>query len=231
MDMSTRQDYITAIGNLVGGDLPLGEAEKIFAIGAAVKKYSTWRPRLVVEDEPGSGGFDYLLTLLADWAEGFSVIKSIEYPVDDTEETADLLQDDAWQLYQKPAGKCIRFLEEKPAATEDIRITYTALQACTDAACTISAADEEAVQMLAAGFFCDMLAAYYAQTQDSTIQADSVDHKSKGSEYAARARAYRKACGEQLGVKEGEPSPASVTRDQDLRGSWGDKVTHPRKYR
>lgn len=230
--MSTRQDYITAIGNLVGGDLPLGEAEKIFSIGAAVKKYSGQRPLIVVEDEDGSGGFDYLLTLLAEWSEGFSVIKTIEYPVDDTEETAETLQDDAWQIYQKPAGKCIRFLEATPAATEAIRVTYTALQTCTDAACTIPAVDEEAVQMLAAGLFCDMLASYYAQTSDSTIQADSVDHKSKGSEYAARARAYRKAYGEQLGIKDGETAPASVTRDQDVKGSWaGDKMTHPRKYR
>ena len=29
--MTTRQDYITALGHLVGGSLPLGEAEKIFA--------------------------------------------------------------------------------------------------------------------------------------------------------------------------------------------------------
>lgn len=229
--MSTRQDYITAIGNLVGGELPLGEPEKIVAINAAVKTYSGHRPRIVVEDEDGNGGFDYLLSLLTDWSEGFSVIKSVEYPVDDTAETAAILPDDAWQIYQKPAGKCLRFLGDSPTATEDIRITYTALHACTDLACTVLAIEEEAVQMLAAALFCDMLAAYYAQTQDSTIQADSVDHKSKASEYAARARTYRKYYDDQMGVK-GGPAPASVTRDQDMSGSWGsDRMTHPRKYR
>lgn len=229
--MSTRQDYITAIGNLVGGELPLGEADKILAIGAAVKTYSQHRPRIVVEDEDGNGGFDYLLTLLTDWSEGFSVIKSVEYPVDDTSETADILADDAWQIYQKPAGKCLRFLEDKPTATEDIRIAYTALHTCTDAACTVQAIDEEAVQTLAAANFCDMLAAYYAQTRDGLIQADSVDHKSQAGEYAARARTYRKFYEEHLGLK-GGPSPASVTRDQDINGSWGtDRMTHGRKYR
>lgn len=229
--MSTRQDYITAIGNLVGGELPLGEAEQIFAINKAVKAYSGHRPRIVVEDEDGNNGFDYLLTLLAEWSDGFSVIKSVEYPVDDTEQAADVLQDDAWQIYQKPAGKCLRFLEDSPTSTEDIRITYTALQTCTDLACTIPAVDEEAVQVLAAANFCDMLATYYAQTQDSTIQADSVDHKSKAAEYAARSRTYRKYYDEQMGVK-GGPAPASVTRDQDMNASWGsDRMTHPRKYR
>ena len=229
---SVRDDYITAIGHLVGGELPLDEAEKIFAINAAIKKYSAHRPRIAVEDEDGNGSFDYLLALLADWTEGFSTIKSVEYPVDDTSEAAAILQDEAWQIYQKPTGKVLRFLEDTPAATEDIRVTYTTLHVCTDAACTIPPYDEEALQMLAASIFCDMLAAYFAQTQDSTIQADSVDHKSKASEYAARARAYRKMYFDHIGIKEGETPAASVTRDQDLGGSWGaGKMTHGRGTR
>jgi hypothetical protein len=228
--MSTRQDYITAIGHLVGGSLPLGEAEKIFAISAALKKYSGHRPRIVPEDEVGNASFDYALTLLAEWTEGFSTIKSVEYPVDDTVVEADVLGDDAWQIYQKPAGKVLRLLEDTPAATESLRIIYTALHTCTDAACTVPSYDEEALQILAASIFCDMLAAYFAQTQDSTIQADSVDHKSKASEYAARARAYRKMYFDHLGIKEGETPAASVTKDQDMQGSWGaGKMTHGRR--
>jgi hypothetical protein len=230
--MTTRQDYITAIGHLVGGSLPLGEAEKIFAISAALKKYSGHRPQIVPEDEVGNGSFDYLLTLLAEWTEGFSTIKSVEYPVDDTKETAEILPDVAWQIYHKPAGKCLRLLEDTPEATESIRITYTALHTCTDAACTVPAYDEEALQILAASIFCEQLAAYYSQTSDSTIMADSVDHKSKASEYSSRARAYRKMYFDHLGIKEGETPAASVTRDQDKARSWaGDNMTHPRKYR
>lgn len=230
--MSTRQDYLTAVGNLVQGEFPLGETEKLLAISLAVKEHSKNSPRIVVEDEDGDGGFDYLLSLLADWSEGFSVIKQVEYPVDDTEAEADVLQDDAWQIYQKPAGKCLRFLEDKPAATEDIRVTYTALHTCTDTACTISASEEEAVQMLAAAHFCNMLAVYYAQNQDSTISADVVDHKSKSADYAARARTYRKLYFDQMGIEEGKTPAASVTRDQDSYTSWrNDHLTHPRKYR
>ncbi len=230
--MSTRQDYLSAIGNLVGGSLPLGEAEKILAIAQAIKVQSKNRPVSVVEDETGNGGFDYALTLLASWSEGFSVIKTVEYPVDDTDEAADILQDDEWQIYQKPSGKVLRFLEDKPLATESFRVTYTALHTCTDQACTVEIFDEEAVQSLAAAFFCEMLATYFAQNQDSTINADSVDHKSKAQEYAARARTYRKIYFDHLGIKEGETTPASVIRDQDMAGSWGgNKLTHPKKYR
>jgi hypothetical protein len=221
-----------AIGSMVGGELPLGDAEKVAAVLAAVKKHSDHRPRIIVEDEIGNAGFDYALTLLANWSEGFSIIRQVEYPVDDTEAEAEILQDDLWTIYQKPAGKYLRFLEDEPAATESIRITYTSPHTCSDSSCTIAVHDDDFVQMLAAAYFCDMLATYYAQSQDSTIQADSVDHKSKASEYGARARVYRKLYYDHLGIKEGQAVAASVTRDQDLPGTWGgDKLTHPGKYR
>ena len=230
--MSTRQDYLTAVGNLVKGELPLGEAEKIMSIGMAVKEHSKHCPLIVVEDETGAAVFDYAITLLASWSDGFSTIKQVEYPVNDAEAEASVLQDDAWEIYQKPAGKYLRFLEDKPAATESFRVIYTALHTCTDTACTVEAAMEEAVQMLAAAHFCNMLAAYYSQTQDSTIAADSVDHKSKASEYATRARAYRKLYFDYMGIDEGRTKAASVTRDQDAATSHrGDQLTHPRRFR
>ena len=230
--MSTRQDYLTAIGNLVGGEFPLGEAEKIMAIGMGIKAHSKQKPRVVVEDEDGDGGFDYAVSGLASWSEGFSSIKKVEYPVDDDDETANVLQDDAWEIYEKPAGKVLRFLESKPAADEDMRVTYTALHTCTDSACTVDDFDEEAVQALCAAAFCDMLATVYAPSQDSSIEADSVDHSSKAREYAGRAKTYRKMYFDHLGIKEGQAKPASVTRDQDLKGSWGrDKLTHKSRYR
>lgn len=230
--MSTRQDYIAAIGNMVGGELPLGEAEKILAISMAVKEHSRHKPQVIVEDEDGDGGFDYAVSLLALWSDGFSVIKTVEYPVDDDDETPDILQDNTWRIYEKPAGQYLRFLENVPTSDESLRVTYTALHTCTDAACTVDDFDEEAVQVLSAAHYCSMLSAYYAQAQDSTINADSVDHTSKGREYAARAGMYRKLYFNHLGIKEGRTKAASVTRDQDMKPSWqGDGLTHPRKYR
>ena len=230
--MTTREDYITAIGQLVQGEIPLDEADKILAVNMAMKAHSKRRPRVIVEDEDGDGGFDYAITGLEFWSDGFSVITTVEYPVDDDDETPDILQDDEWTIYEKPSGKVLRFKEDSPAATEDFRVTYTALHTCTTAACTVKDYDEEPVQALAAAYFCDMLATYYAQSGDSTIGADSVDHKSKASEYAARARAYRKIYFDHLGIAEGKTPAASITRDQDKDASWrSDGLTHPRKYR
>jgi len=76
------------------------------------------------------------------------------------------------------------------------------------------------------------LATYYAQSGDSSIGADSVDHKSKAKEYAARAKAYRTIYFDHLGIAEGKTPAASISRDQDKKASWqSDKVTHKSKYR
>ena len=229
--MSTRQDFLAAMVQLVSGDLPLAEADRILALAMAVKTYSRHRPRVIVEDEAGTAAFDYALSMLASWTEGFSGIRTVEYPVDDTDETPDMLRDDEWIIYEKPAGKVLRFLEDSPTALESMRITYTALHTCTDVASSVQAADEEAVQILAAAYYCEMLATYFAQNQDSTINADSVEHTSKARDYAARAKTYRRLYADYMGVS-GGVVPASVTSDQDLLASWqGDKLTHKGKYR
>jgi hypothetical protein len=230
--MSTRDDYLIAIASLVPGELPLDEADRIVAINNAMLEHSRHRPRVVVEDMDGDGGFDYELSELAAWSEGFSVIKSVEYPVDDDDRTPNILQDDEWRIYEKPDGKRLRFLTGTPAATEDFRVTYTAPHTCTDTACTAQAGDEMALQMLVAACYCDLLATYYTQQGDSTIGADVVDHKSKASEYEARANRYRKSYFNHFGIREGDTPPASVTADQDVLGSWGaDRVTHKQRYR
>jgi len=230
--MTVRDDYIAAIDQLVQGEIPLDEADKILAIAMAVKTHSRHRPRVVVEDFDGDGEFDYAISDFASWSEDFSVIRTVEYPVDDDDQTPDILQDDEWMIYEKPSGKVLRFKEASPDATEDFRVTYTALHTCTDSACTVSDFDTEPVQALAAAYFCEMLATYYAQSGDSTIQADSVDHKSKADEYSRRARAYARIYYTHMGVDEGKTRAASVTKDQDMQASWAsDKLTHPRRYR
>jgi hypothetical protein len=228
----TLQDYIAAVGLFAPGSLPLGETEKILAINMAVKAHSKNKPRIVIEDEAGTGDFDYAVSLLTSWTAGFSVVKQIEYPVDDDSQDAEILDHDEWEIYEKPAGKHLRFLESSPSTSESFRVTYTALHTCTDDACTIDSFDDEAVQALAAAHFCEMLATYYSQNQESTLQADVVDHTSKARDYAARAKAYRKIYFDHMGIEEGKVKAASITKDQDMPGSWGsDKLTHPKRLR
>jgi len=58
-----RQDYIGEVKKLVSGDNhPIGEPEIMLAISMTVKEHSRHRPRIVVEDIDGNGGFDYALS-------------------------------------------------------------------------------------------------------------------------------------------------------------------------
>jgi len=230
--MTTREDYISAVEMLVPGDHPIGEAEITKAVQKALNTHSRHKPRIVTEDETGDGGFDYPVTDLDGWAEAFSVIKKVEYPVDDTDENADILEESEWQLYGTPAGEYLRFLAGTPETTESFRVTYTARHTCTDSACTVADADEEAVQALAASFFCRMLAVHYAQDQDATIPADSVDHGAKTEKYEKKAKDYRGEYNDHMNIKPGKTPAASVTVDQDTIPSWRtDGLTHRRKYR
>lgn len=229
--MSIRQDYIEAINDFVLDD-NIKNDEKRKAIDMAIKKYSKDKPKIRVQDITGDSGFEYAVSALTYWADDFSVIKTIEYPVDDDDETPDILLDEEWMVYEKTTGKVIRFLEDEPNTDESFRVTYTALHVCSDSTCTISSIDENAVQALAASFCCEMLAVKYTPIGDSTIDADSVDHKSKASEYARRAKGLKQIYLEHMGIKEGQSPPVSINYDWDINPSWGtDRATHPRKHR
>ncbi len=232
--MSVLGDYLTAIDELVPGTLPLGESEKTKAVRKAVNTHSRYRPRQEVEDRVGTGAFDYALNDLAFWEDDFSQILSIEYPVDDDAQEASVLTaEEDWTIYQKPETRFIRFLSATPELDVYFRVTYTARHSCEETACTVAAPDEEAVQTLAASFFCRMLAAAYAQDQDSTIAADSVDHSSKRREYETQAAKYRAEYDEHMGIGQAAAAkPASGMVDWDVNYPDGtDRLTHPRRYR
>ena len=279
--------------------------EKERHLQEAVRIYSKHRPREVVKDITGDGTYDYsIATHLISWIKGFSIVKSIEYPAGEREPSY-LDEDEFIAPYEKEDGQYIRLLEDAPAATETMRVIYTALHvlsskivsgtfsfSSTDnsmnratgsfitagifvgnkittpsannpgpltvksvaalkvifletiateiaAAITIEAqantipeSDQDAVCNLAASLCSGALASAYAQVSDSTITADSVDHKSKSQEYASRAKAQKQNYMNHLGLKEGDVAAASVVKDLDLDYPWGgDRLTHPRKSR
>lgn len=235
--MANLQDYYRALGELVPGTHSVGLEEQLNAINSALALHSKHRPLEKVEDVAGTGGFDYALSDLEYWADGFSRIVTVEYPVDDTSpDPSVLVEGDDWAIYRKPAGQVLRFLAATPETDETIRVTYTARQSFNeDDVCSVAEADDSAVQKLAASLFCRILAAAYAQDQDSTIQADSVDHGSKRREYEAQAGKYRTEYDEHMGLgkaKDGTLKAACATQDWDTKPPSGwDWLTHPNRRR
>jgi len=215
--MTVIAGYITAVGYLAPGTYPWTGADltakETLAVTMALKTHSKHRPRVIVEDVTGDGGFDYDLSDLVAWSPGFSVVRRVEYPVDDTDEDADVLDEDAWEIYSTPDGDFIRFLEDTPEADEEFRVTYTAPHDFSGeaSACTVKTFDEEAVQALAASQFLRMLSVYHSQDQESTIAADSVDHRSRAVEYRSQAKMMAQVYYDHVGVKPDGPAPAGFT--------------------
>lgn len=230
--MSTRTDYITGLDNLVGTDHGLATAQKNAAVALAVAEHNRHRPQEIVEDIAGNGGFDYALSGLTDWEAGFSRLVRVEYPVDDETDDINEVGDDSWITYKKPSGEVLRFVVDRPNATETIRVAYICRHVCDDVECTIAAGDEHAVQLLTAAHLCEMLAARKSDNIDSTIMADSVDHGNQARTYAARAKSFRQQYHDHMGIHRGQTPAASVTKDQDVGSSYGtDRLTHPWRRR
>ncbi len=229
----TYAEFKEKLSDIVRDDAnKLTPEEKDRHIQEAVRIYSRHRPREVVKDITGDGTYDYAITThLTSWVKDFSVIKKIEYPADRREpEYVD--QDEDWVLYEKEAGQYIHFLDDTPPATEKIRVTYTAPHILSDAQNTIPEIDQDAVCELAASLCSGALASVYAHAIDSTISADSVDHKSKSEQFASRARAQKKIYTDHVGIKEGDVPAASAVKGFDFDYPDGSpRLTHPKKYR
>lgn len=194
-------------------------------IVAAIRRYSLLRPDRSVVDITGNGTKTY--SLPAGWAEGFSGVKSIEYPVDEIPAT--YLEAEDYEIYQAPSGKVIRLLKDSPEATESFRVTFTIPRIST----TILENDYDAVCNLAAGFCLEDLANSYAQSSDSTISADSVDYRSKSQEFASRAKRMVQLWKDHMGIKDEDITPpASAVTDMSIGyPGGGDRLTHPKRQR
>jgi hypothetical protein len=196
----------------------------------AVSRYSQDRPRELAAEIAGDGGYDY--DLPDDWEEGFSGGRQVEYPAGQQQPI--ILDDNDWMLYQAVAGKKLRFLACTPLANETILFTYTVRHQVTAQACTIPAADQDAVVNLAGALCCYALARKYAQTSEPSIAADSVNYGSKSGEYAKRGKELEGLYKVHIAPADqgGGVTAASVSGDWDVDAGWGtDRITHPRRLR
>jgi hypothetical protein len=210
--------------------LPPADHDK--AIGEAVKEYSKHRPRVRVHELSGDGQV-YQWALPADWEEGFSGINGeVEYPAG--RRVPEYIDAERWMLYREPAlGLRFRLLDVTPGATEKVRVPYTVRHTVDAATDTVPVADREAVAKLAASYAARSLAAYYSQTQDPTMGADSVSYRTKAQDYSMLAGHLVKAFREHLGLKETDQvGAASVTADLDVTLQPGiERFHHPRRWR
>lgn len=224
VDYQTRLDQILKeqAGDLVQGD-------KDAAIQNAVDAHSRFRPQKKIFDSLGNNEFD--MDLPTDWEKDFSVIDKVEFPAGERQPI--YLEDEDWQIYEDTAGQVLRLLNDTPTALQTARITYSVRHVVSETEGTIPDAHFEGVCHLAAAFALQSLANKYQALGDSTIGADSIDHKSKASEARANATAERKLYTDHMGLKPADQVQAGfATKDWDVDYPWGeDRLTHPRRWR
>lgn len=202
------------------------------AIAEAVKRYARLRPVEAVQDYPGDGAtFD--LALPTGWVPDLSTVRSLEYPTG--QRPASLLEAEDWSFYRvSTTVQKIRLAALTPSAGQTLRLTWTKPHTVDQAGSSIASQDEEAVANLAAAIGLRQLAAVYANTVDPTLAADSVNYRSKSSDYLKLAGELEQQYREHMGItdKGSETLAGGVFVDVDRTNSLNqDQLTHPNRWR
>lgn len=201
------------------------------ALDAALAEFSRDRPRAVVVEVAGSGSFDVLLSSVgvagppsSQWSEGFSHLTDVVYPYVAAARDIPHLAADQYGVIQLPAGPTLRFAGATPATGQKVLVSFTRPHDLTEAVSTVPTGLEQALVNLAAAYGFEQLSAYYAQSTDSSIQADVVDHSGKSATYRELAAAFRgryyQAVGRGMSGQATASAPASALVDIDR--SFGD---------
>lgn len=215
------------------GKLPSGDRDALLA-QAILQRYSKDRPRELVSDQAGNG--TQLLGMPATgtdvFEDGFSFIRTIEYPLGSV--PPNFLLEEDWQLYRTPSALQIMLLSVTPAANDTVRVTWTARHKSDGS--TVPDVDFEAVSDFAAALCYEALAGIYAQTGDATIQADSVNYRTKSQEYMGLAKAAAKRYFNHVGItaddKGAEVDAAIATGSvHENLGVGLDRLTHRKATR
>lgn len=235
-----KQDYVTQLQRMlqdVGEFLEPDDVNKF--LGQALLIYSKDRPLIKLSEMTGDGSaFDFALP--ADWTQNVSYIISLEYPVRDTVQAQNFLDKNDYAIIRKlVTGETVLYLRFKntiPASGEKARMEYVTIHTLNDATPavnTIIDTDSEAVLAAACSLCYWALAARFAQTTDSTLEADVIDYQRKSEIYSDLAKEKMAFYKTIMGIGEEGKDVAAATAgvavkelDMTYPGSLGDYLTH-----
>jgi hypothetical protein len=190
-------DFQTLIDDLVReGAQWVTPEQRERAIGLALSRYSTDRPRELVADVTSVGG--QALPLPTGWVSGESVLHGIETPVGLIPPAT--LPSSLWSIYRGPLSEEIR-IAQSLLAGDVARLTFTASHLLSDTDDTIPASHREAVACYAASLLAEQVATMHANNSDPTIGADRSDQSHPAREWASRAKSYRNRYFATLGIE------------------------------
>ena len=220
-------EYIQRTAQLVRDDSDLLQsADLTVAVNQAVVRYSTDRPRFVVEDVSSVAG-GLTLPTPAGWLVGFSAIKQIEYPVG--KNPLETLA--SHSIYQSPVGEEIRLCVSLEIGAM-VRLTYSKMHELTELVDTIPTKHQQALIYYAAAECCEQLASFTAGSSDSTIHADSVDYNNASRRWTKRANDLRVRYFNNLGIDLKRNVAFGTAVNMNLNDSRNrDRLFHQGRYR
>jgi hypothetical protein len=185
--------------------------QKDAALTEATKRYSMDYPTTAVAPLVGDG-VTFSFPLAAPFSAGFSQMIAVEYPTG--QQVPVFLEPESYIV----VGSTVRLLTMILPLGDTANATYTALHTLSEAEDSIPAHHEEWVAWLAAAICCRQLAAYYAQTSESTLGADAAYFRSRSAEYLALAKSYELTYVNQgvMSASEISVRAASVAEDLDV---------------
>jgi len=194
----------------------IGKPDLNSSIYRALDILSSAQPRYVVKDETGNGStFEWAVP--DDWEPNFSFLYQVECPAGLTSEREPLILDDSEYTVVRVATDTFkwRLLTVTPSTGQKVRFTYAARHGLTEISTTLKTRiEEQAVVCLAAAFAFRALGAFYSQATGGMIDADTVDYKSRASEFYALANEYEELSGLKPYLKKarlGEIALTSIT--------------------
>lgn len=202
-------------------------------ITRALQEYSVQDPRNDTQYISGDG-VTYEYPLPRFWINGISRIHEIEYPADTQVRT--VIGQNDWEVLGQVLGQqpqyILHFITITPTGTpNNVKLRYTTAHRHDTLLDTIPVTNYQAFVQLGAAYACLVLAARYSALGDSSINADSVDYKSKADDFLAVAKELRKRYEQMLGIGVDNP-PIGFFGQWSTTSSWGqDRLIHRHRLR
>lgn len=227
-------DMIAIVSGLIQDQAgKLNSAARTEAVRDAIVAHSAVVPARKFQVVTGVS--NYVVSLPTGWVHEVSQTIQIEYPLGNRPPT--YLDEDEYQVIAMPTGSVPYklMLLNLSSSTAQIGVRFTAPHTFGATAAQNTLPDDHLrpVAHLAAAIACRRLAAFYTQSNDSMIQADSVNHQQKNTYYLELAKRFERFYRDYFHIGEEHlVRPASVVVDIDRQFQWQeDFFFHEKRWR
>ncbi|KKK45588.1 hypothetical protein LCGC14_3165240 [marine sediment metagenome] len=196
----------------------------------ALRMLNLDRPRVVAKDITGDGTSSYDIE-----TEGFvrqySNMEKVEYPANQTPPVF-RRRDDIWFIYEDPSKTLgeqlrLRFFTLQPTAAEVIRVNFTIPFVIADLADT----GFNALVFKNASLVLAALGSRFAQTTDSSIDADAVDYAGRSNNFIFLSEKYEKDYKRMAGLSSTTKAAQAIGENDIIYPTGDDFFWHPRNTR